>query len=531
MALPSISNVGLNLYPPAYQESLTKLARIHEINPLINDLNQAILSYNTLDNFPEKRDALAAIEKKIDTLNDLDNATLSTYTTYFEDVHVNLFRAIQEEKEVQKEAFTTREALTLNYTAPQTSKTPLTFAKLIAQFFKFFTTKETPIKLPVEEVTLTELIAQMDPTKINELQDKLLFPHRNNSLASLYKAGEAEKEVFDLFSKNHTIQVLGGGNSKNFKITNKKTGTIQVLKLENRLSSIRKPETHLRAKTTGILSPVHVSRRAISSTNQGSVVRNMQVVDYYPSNDVEEYGKKHKNSKDKDKLDTAASIFSAMARHLIQIQEAGCAFIDMKNTNWLVVPPDQLTITDTKGFILTDTQGNFPSNERGVHSPHMITSELTSTTPVSCSADKLHACLLCRNLYQHLTGSNSDYLFKRDRHGRGVPILDASELDFSNPIFKTPKGSEYKKLILDTVKFDQNDRLSLKQVQERIQEISNTPQSRKESSTVVKSRSLADNTSQAIPTSPMSNTTAPTQDAEQKKEPEQDQEQTPSPGP
>lgn len=437
MPIECISEIILDVqaYPPEYHHGMRDF--LAALNHSLDDINQDIQAYHAASNtsLEEKRARLSALEAKMQAIDDVQSDRyIVVCPEYFTQFHTKLFDAIQKEKQL--------------------------------------------LDKPAQPSTLADLIATMPPEKINELSEILANVSEDSLQArieALYQPGEAGKQAFDEFLTNHRIRFLGGNNSKNFVVHHIQTREKQVLKIENRLGYPKQPERVLEqsndATLSSALTTVYAERRTVyddyNPTVHQRVARTLLVTDYCAGTDLETYGFNIRHPH--IKLITAVSIHISMAEILESIQANQRAFPDMKNTNWLIDASNQVRLADRKSLVATNRAGEITAETRYLRSPYMIAPEMNKKPKISFSADKMHAYILSKNLYQYLTGCNID-AFYTSPDCKTIK-LDASEFDFSHPIFRTPKGVALKQLLKRTLRENPDDRLSLSQVNAELKSI------------------------------------------------------------
>ncbi len=449
MAIPKVSEIQIDLSAHDARLKIYLNKVVEAMRPWVDDINQAIDAYNNLEDENDRASYLAAIEAKVTAMDNAQTEVSLVYCPeYFEKIQGTLFREIQaEHRQINLDANT------------KASAAPL---------------------------SLTELIAEMDPDKVSQLTS-ILSTQTGDALkvvlGDLYQAGDADKPAFDAFLKAHVITRLGvgetdeDGNAKNFKVTNKNTGETQVLKVENRLGYSKEAEMQLReSDIAGVLTAVFVNRRTsyIDKKTGANVSRSLQVTEYCPGSDIEAYGLSLDD--DNFRLISATSFHIRMAEILEAMKAAGCAFPDMKNINWLIDSETRLRFSDGKSIKLIDADGNLDPRLGIIRSEEMTAPEMIAKPPMPFSADKMHAHILGKNLYQYLTGCNvlspvNGFYKLNAAKNAYVVISDAEDLDFSHPVFSTPKGRLYEALLRDTIKTNPDDRLSLAEIQARIKMI------------------------------------------------------------
>ena len=167
-------------------------------------------------------------------------------------------------------------------------------------------------------------------------------------------------------------------------------------------------------------------------------------------------------------MKSALHIYDQMLNCLIDISKDGCAFPDMKNTNWLVDTNGKLLLNDTKSLVFCEANGMIDytnitrtTSDSFIFSPNISPPEfydkLAQKIPIS--AEKMHAYIFGKNLYQYLT-QRQTYDFKDEDEGE--------KLNFNYPIFETREGQVLKSLICGLVREDPNNRISLKEAQNKL---------------------------------------------------------------
>ncbi len=309
---------------------------------------------------------------------------------------------------------------------------------------------------------LSELITTMSPKKANALLAILIegnTPNLKKKLAILYKQNDAGDEAnrFRDFLQNHEISYLGGGNSKNFKITNINDGNESVLKVDCRLDMPKNVETHLRKELDSHFSPIEAERMVVCQDKHGrSICRTLLVTNYCQGGSL--IDERVRLNKVSDVINRASDRFQQMAEIMLRIQEAGCIFPDSKTTNWLVDEHQKLNLADTKSFLFTDKDGNYdnkdPRNKYaiGIIQTYGFTPpELAE--PTGQNADHVHAFILGKNIYHYLTGNYPD------------ATVNGNDLNFDHPEFNTEIGKMLTILIKNLVLPDPNTRMSMKDAQ------------------------------------------------------------------
>lgn len=327
-------------------------------------------------------------------------------------------------------------------------------------------------RAPQESNAFSDILNNMAPEKVNQLIGILSKGggFNRHALSTLYKPGE--NPAFEQFIATHAISYLGGSNSKNFKIT-PPAGIPYVLKIENRLGLRKLPVAHLQDPSlpspslNSVLTPIMAERQGTLVDADGTkITRTALVTEFCAGSDVETHSKKHgKNIQ--QRTEAALSIYDQMLTALLTIEGRGCAFSDMKNTNWLVDEHGKLLIADTKGFLFTEPNGTLTPDIVNIgggwaRSASFITPEMNSMSSSGISVDPMHAHMFGKNLYQYLTACNECEL---------ASINHFSQMNFNYPIFQTEEGKKLAALIKDTVQYKPHDRISLQTASGRLNEI------------------------------------------------------------
>ncbi|MDF1684335.1 MAG: hypothetical protein P1U36_06715 [Legionellaceae bacterium] len=321
--------------------------------------------------------------------------------------------------------------------------------------------------------TLAEFIDKMSKDEVKLLTDILIFNDNasqlKDELRGFYPKGHVNKEAFDVFLATHHIELLHDGNSKNFTVNKLGTTETTVLKVEYLDSNGNAAEIKLRGRAE--LAEVftsHFAQKPITYLHHklGLLVEgNLVVTEFCTGSNVEAYGQDFKDD-DGVRLKGAADVFTQMSDILMKIEAAGCAFPDMKATNWLLDSSGKLRVADGKSFVFTNAAGEIPLDTSCVISEYMCAPEQLDRhlgRKRDITADNMHAYLLAKNLYHYLVRGDDDFLYDGNRLKN-----NASEFDFSSPIFKTTVGKQYKVLIESALKTDPNKRLSVSAFQTRI---------------------------------------------------------------
>ncbi len=310
-------------------------------------------------------------------------------------------------------------------------------------------------------ITLSQFIAALTAAEGDALVQILMDPVRESMLQKLrnfHRLGDPRKEAFDVFLDSHVIEKAHAGNAQNFIILNPDTAEYEILKIELLGRYGTRVETHLRSQPS--LSAVFTTNTAerpvtyVHPILHKELTGRLVVTEYCKNRDMASYST-HLGENHEQILAATVELFTQMADILIQIKAAGCAFTDMKNSNWLVDDQKRLKISDGKSFVPHNAQGEITPDIVCYKTAEMCAPELSVTPrPHNISTDKMHVYLLAKNMYCFLTGNRGALLYER-----GQLKQDANEFDFSLPIFATPLGTEFRDLIKTSLKKEPEDRL------------------------------------------------------------------------
>lgn len=410
-----------------------------DMDKFTREINQLIDLYNQQDKDSGKIDTLKEIQKKIQEVDYKYKPRQIAYSPGYQAAHDMLFKEIQYQR------------TSLGISSFSSSK---------------------------KSSSLTEVIANMSPEKINQLLgilnkgraayldvlNKGRAADLDTELKELYPAADMSEEAkaFRQFLKNHEISFLGGGNSKNFKVTRLKDGSESVLKVDNRLNMPRNIEFHLREKLGDKFAPIDAERTAIGKDYDGyPIQRTILVTEFCKGGSVDQ--QRAQLTTVPELVENTGKIFEQMSTTMLEIQEAGCMFPDAKITNWLVDEDNKIRLADTKSFLFTNKDGQYrpgiPGNEysgllstQGFRPPEF--------GQYTLNADSVHAYILGKNLYYYTSGkrANGD---------------DGAQYDFNSEVFKTREGAEYKELIEGLIKPDPSERMPIREAVDRLFMINN----------------------------------------------------------
>ena len=393
-----------------------------EYQEFLKTINLAISEFNSSTDDKLKLTALSKMEKAIETLDTTLTPSGLQDATPFHVEKIRLFKDI-------KEAYT-------NLGVP------------------------TLLREGKDDTPIARLISDMSLQKADQLmgilhqgREGMYGPEKDNiqsQLKTLYDDTDRsiEAEQWRKFIQNHSIEYLGGNNSKNYKITPILGGEGKILKVDNRLNMPRHVEMYLRGALGPVFTPIDAERQVLGKDPSGWLVsRTLLVTDLCQQGSVDQYGKTKSSVGIKESYSSCTDIMGKMAQVFIDIQAAGCCFPDSKLTNWLVDEKQQIRMADTKSFVFIDNKGQYQRNLDSNKDLNLIRTPGFSPDEIgnaSFDAEKLHASILGRNIYSYLTGLWPYYI------------------DLDNDIFKTMPGPTYKNLIKELTKDPAKDRMSIK---------------------------------------------------------------------
>ena len=345
------------------------------------------------------------------------------------------------------------------------------FSEIQAEFIKYGISNLYGILTPDNPPpinTFSTILANMPPEQVKRLISILSHGSRFNleELKEIY--APIDNPEFNQFLSNNSIQFLGGNNSRNFKISPLDGSSPYILKIENRMGMPRLPALYLQDKSLKkMLLPIMAHRQASIKIAEKVITQTILTTQFCAGGDLicdsERHGEDYQ-----ERMKSALHIYEQMLNCLIDISKDGCAFPDMKNTNWLVDTNGKLLLNDTKSLVFCEANGMIDytnitrtTSDSFIFSPNISPPEfydkLAQKIPIS--AEKMHAYIFGKNLYQYLT-QRQTYDFKDEDEGE--------KLNFNYPIFETREGQVLKSLICGLVREDPNNRISLKEAQNKL---------------------------------------------------------------
>ncbi|KTC66645.1 serine/threonine protein kinase [Legionella adelaidensis] len=308
--------------------------------------------------------------------------------------------------------------------------------------------------------TLPEIIENMAQGKAEQLISMLAAGERLNirKLQSLYQPHEEGYREYKTFLENNSITYLGGGNSKNFKITPNDGSTPYVLKVEYRMGVPKSAEVYLREHALrNILTEDKADRLVTfrdSATHQVAT-RRLVVTEFCTGGDLESHGSKI--SDHQARLQSALNIYTQMGTILNGIKNDGFGFPDMKNTNWLI-DERGVRLADSKSFMYANPRGQIDTKSEAnryfgfISTGYMNPPEFSRAATHPIDIDKMHSFMMGKNLYQYVTGCPWSEL-----HGKS----SAADYNFNHPVFKDDVGQRLKATITRMIQPEPSARISV----------------------------------------------------------------------
>ncbi|MFT4059025.1 MAG: hypothetical protein QM652_05695 [Legionella sp.] len=406
-------------------------------NKFREDINKAINEFNSAKDSSTKKAALIKMQQAIDYVDLYTPPNILVKAKKFHTVKGDLFTQI-------KKAFTENNVNTM-------------------------------LKVGSADIPIAHILSDMSPKKADKLMSILHkdMPSQKNriqqDLIELYdpKDISVEANQWREFLNKHSIEFLGGANSRNYKIinidpTDPNYGNAKVLKIDNRLEMPRNVEQHLRDALGDVFIPIYAARQVRGTDDKGALAsRTLLVTDLCTSGSANEHSKKIREKGQEETFRECSDIMRQMAQVFMDIQKANCCFPDSKLTNWLVDGNGKIRLADTKSFVFTSKNGIYshtiPGNEHVwvMRTPGFRPQEINNQiNNPSFNAKQLHSSLLGRNIYTYLTGDWPD------------------KIDLNKPIFQTDIGKEYKRLIEQLIQDPPDSRMSMKDADNKLQQLS-----------------------------------------------------------
>jgi len=298
-------------------------------------------------------------------------------------------------------------------------------------------------------------LEKLEPGKVLILAKEMFEKTNKFDLNSMMHLMQGEERAqLELILNHYTIEYLGGGNSKNFMITDVLTGEKCVFKLENRMNN---PDTYAK-RMEGIPEVsdhlVKVFANVVTQVQgdpRGYSERYLQVTEFCQGHDLSTRAEEDESIE--ERLLVANKIYIQMIDVLAHMKNHGVFHSDMKNSNWLLDVYGNLKMADTKALcpitindnqfsLLTlREQGFFPVTSSQICPPELMLNILNDAdTPLS--VNRTTAFIFGKNLYEFLVTNSSTRTsakvteFLMAHHNGG-------DYDFSDPIFQTLEGARY----------------------------------------------------------------------------------------
>jgi hypothetical protein len=274
-------------------------------------------------------------------------------------------------------------------------------------------------------------------------------------LGDLYPRSDDSEEAnrFRYFLENHELRFLGGGNTRNFLVTNKVTRESQVLgvnrKLGGKLTNVDVLDNVLteenRKKLVGdrLIAP-----RRFQKSSQNNVGFSLSVIDYFPSGSL---NKSYERSvfTNPERYKQCSKNIRKMIIGFQGLQEHGILFPDAKVTNWMIGDDGKLIIADIKSLLTLEQIRASKQEVLLLKTERYIPPEILDKLrpDQNINIENVHAFILGANLYDYLTGNE--------------PPPKLTEDAFKKPIFKDIIGKQYQALIVNLTQADPSSRMSL----------------------------------------------------------------------
>ena len=329
---------------------------------------------------------------------------------------------------------------------------------------------------------LSQLLQTMPPAKLNHLLQILCDrKHYDDDLEELYAEMEEGYYEFNQFLKTHAISFIqGGNNATNLLIESTQNPSISyVLKIENRLNQPQNISQHF-AKTVlkEVIPQPDMSRRAWFTRrhrdNQDEVIiRIIKTLPYYTMGNVHQHA--FTQSRPVQRIRSALDIYRQMGTILVDLSHNGGAFPDMKNNNWLIGENQALQIADDKSLRWQNSDGIldvFSDRSQWYGDilkslDYMPPEVFQATHPIV--VDTLHVFTWGKNLYEYLVASQDKF----KTNNTYLKLKNGADFNFDDfSVFNTvPTGPLLRQLIIDAVKPQANQRISMETALERLSQI------------------------------------------------------------
>ena len=348
------------------------------------------------------------------------------------------------------------------------------FAWLRMERYRLNLTPQYSIKTINHKFTLADLIANMEPEYLSKLA-QLLSNDDYTSLPSLYFYSNPNGKAWASFWSLHTIESLGGENSKNFIVTEKSSQKRIVLKLENRLDATKDIERQIRKRLfanearDNFLVNLHTDRRTTfnDKARRKKVTGTISITDFC---DGLTFRQMAKQSQKKSTIERQSLAIKLGLSHIELAQKTmnlNAVNTDYKLDNIFFIfdagtHQYNAMVSDCKAYCHCDEHDAVipPWDECFIKTHIMAPPEVFGdVTQRKILADPLLSYTVAKNLYLFLVIEDEELLLE------DLLSLDITQLDFNRPIFQNSLGSKLKQIICELGNSDPNKRTLLSNAQ------------------------------------------------------------------
>lgn len=311
--------------------------------------------------------------------------------------------------------------------------------------------------------SLSDIIKNMSPDKAQRFVDLLSQTSSNNpgfrrrlkkNLEELYLETDDSEQArnFRNFLRGHDFSFLGGGNSKNFKVTSR-MGFSEVLMVEETLGESKSAAVAFLSKPEGKLLTNRTVERPVGKKTLVVTECCRESLDHLMASE---------NPSIEDLQRKSAIWFRQMAKAMIDIEKAGFFFPDAKSSNWLIDFNEKLRVSDRKSF-KSSPGGIYERRSQVLDRGAIIRTDGYTppeyNTSNSISVDKAHAYILGCNLLKSLTGYGLNTFVNYQESWVELSHFSA---------FQGEIGLEYLKLIKSLLNPDPMQRISVHEAESRL---------------------------------------------------------------
>ncbi len=332
----------------------------------------------------------------------------------------------------------------------------------------------------------TDILANLTSQKLAEFVRFLSINGESSMQLSPSMLSDTESPSPELihFLNTHTIEVIGRGNTILYKI-NDIEGEEEpfILKIEDRSAWTNEVKEMLIESQIPSLNQSLIANtldRPITFVRQieypeYTMTASIVITDYCKHGDILHYVQQLDNPEEKISQTIAHGL--QLQRILHTLQDRNIVFIDVKPENFLLDGEHRIRISDMKSLRFTGSGGlYYPNNHQNRwmsnHLPYtryMAPPEVLKTKGLPSepfSADKFHSYTLGKMLYVSLLSHSFDRETLSDCH-------DGNLYHFDDPIFETDQGKKFHLLIIESVKSNPEERLSLAEMSVLLTQIQN----------------------------------------------------------